>query len=520
MKEGPYLLGLDIGGTGAKVGLFALDGSLIGTGYGEYQMISKVPGQAEHDAEVWWRAAVQAISKAIKGINSKEILSIGVGCTNGLIAVDSKGQPLRSAIMLWDQRTLPEVEEVRRILGADNVFAIAGNPVAPGAYSLPSILWLKNEDPDTFDAAHKLMVPGGYIVARLTGQFTMDYSRASTTLLFDIRKMEWHSSFREALGIPLEKMPRVLPSEAVAGEITTQAARLTGLAPGTPVIAGCMDTVGASIGSGVMSPGDCFIIMGTAARVASTLGEPQFDDRFMNCTHVVNDRWLSIGAINGVGSSLRWLRDNFGQTEQTMANLTKQDAYDFLTAQAEQAPPGSKGLVFLPYISGERTPIWDPFARGVFFGVTLGHNRNDFIRSVLEGAAFAIKHVVEILELDRGLDIKTIRIGGAAAESNVWNQIIANALGKKIVSLTQAHTEVLGVAILAGVSVGAYPDYLTAVNQVVVTGREFHPEPIGQAVYDRLFPIYKELYIDVKPYFERLAKLDLPEVWITGAKKE
>jgi xylulokinase len=198
-----------------------------------------------------------------------------------------------------------------------------------------------------------------------------------------------------------------------------------------------------------------------------------------------------------------------------MAELTGQDVYDLITAQAAQAPPGSKGLVFLPYISGERTPIWNPYARGVFFGATLGHNRHDFLRSVLEGASFAIRHVVEILEVDGGLDIQRLRIGGAAAASRVWNQIIADILGKTVVSLTQSHTEVLGAAVLAGVSVGAYTDYPQALERIVAVAEEFPPDLEAHAAYERLFPIYKELYLDVAPYFERLAKLDLPQVWIT-----
>ncbi|MCJ7829820.1 MAG: FGGY family carbohydrate kinase [Desulfobacterales bacterium] len=515
MKRPPYLLGIDIGGTGSKAGVFTLDGEQVGVGYGEYRMISDLPGQAEHDAEAWWQATIQAVRAAIATVAPEEILAVGVGCTNGLIAVDAEGRPLRAAIMLWDQRALPQVERIRQALDGDTVFEIAGNPVAPGAYSLPTILYLQSEEPEIFKAAHKLMVPGGYLVARLTGEFTMDYSRASTTLLFDIRRRQWHKPFLDTLGIPESKLPKPLPSNAVAGEVTPRAAELTGLRAGTPVMAGCMDTIGASIGSGVMEPGECFIIMGTAARVASPLGEAKFDRRFMNCTHVLPDRWLSIGAINGVGSSLRWVRDTFGQMESAVAELTGQDVYDLITAQAAKAPPGSKGLVFLPYISGERTPIWNPYARGVFFGATLGHNRNDFLRSVLEGASFAIRHVIEILEVDGGLNIQQLRIGGAAASSRVWNQIIADILGKTVVSLTRSHTEVLGAAVLAGVSVGAYTDYPQALERIVAVAEEFPPDLEAHAAYERLFPIYKELYLDVAPYFERLAKLDLPQVWIT-----
>ncbi len=512
---GPYLLGIDIGGSGAKAAVFSLDGNEIGQGHHEYEMTSTLPGQAEHDAESWWQAAVCAIQQATGNIDTAEILSIGVGCTNGLIAVDHEGHPLRSAIMLWDQRALPEVESIKRMLDPDEVFKVTGNPVAPGAFSLPTMLWLKHHDPEVFAQAHKLMVPGGYLVARLTGEFTIDFSRASTTLLFDIQRHCWHAPFLEATGIPLEKLPRAIPSHEVAGQLTELAAEQTGLRAGTPVVAGCMDTIGASIGFGAIEEKSCFVIMGTAARVASTLGKAQFDRRFMNCAHVLPEQWLTIGAINGVGSSLRWVRDTFGQAEQTESDCTGEDVYDLLTAQAAQAPPGSKGLIFLPYLSGERTPLWNPYARGVFFGATLGHNRNDFLRSVLEGAAFAIRHVVEILETERGLDLTELKIGGTAASSHVWNQIIADVLGKQVISCTGTHVEVLGAAILAGIGVGAYKGYDEAFEQTVTTNLVFHPHAEAHAAYEQLFPLYKELYLDVEPYFERLAKLDLPQVWVT-----
>lgn len=516
MSRGSFLLGIDIGGTGAKAGLFSLDGVLTQSGYSEYAMLSDVPGQAEHDAELWWRATVRAIKQAIGGVASGDILGVGVGGTNGLIAVDQEARPLRPAIMLWDQRTLPEVEHIKKTVDVEHVFEITGNPVAAGAYSLPIILWLKHHDPNCFAAAHKLMVPTGYVVARLTGEFTIDYSRACTTLLFDIRRHDWHTSFLEAFDIPLDKLPSPMPSQEIIGRITPGVAALTGLNTGTPVVAGCMDTIGASIGSGSMNPGDCFIIMGTAARVSATLSRPQFNRRFINCPHVLPERWLTIGAINGVGSSLRWVRDNFGQLEKEVAELTGRNVYDLITEQALQAPPGSKGLVFLPYMSGERVPIWDPYARGVFFGVTLGHRRQDFLRSVLEGTAFAIRHVVEALETDGDQAASDLRIGGAAAASGVWNQIIADVLGRKVVSLAQPQTEVLGAAMLAAVGVGVCPDYESVLERTVTLGQIYQPNDHAHDTYNHLFPIYKELYIDVKPYFERLANLGLPQIWVNS----
>jgi xylulokinase len=514
MVNPPYLLGIDIGGTGAKAGLFSLDGSSLGSGYSEYRMLSNVPGQAEHDAEDWWRATIQAVRQAIAGVPAEQIQAVGVGCTNGLVAIDSSGLPLRSAIMLWDQRSLPEVERIKETLDSQEVFRVTGNPVAPGAYSLPTILWLKHQQPESFARTHKLMVPGGYIVGRLTGEFTIDYSRACTTLLFDIRQREWHKPFLEAFDIPVEKLPRPIASHEIAGTVTRLASEQTGLWAGTPVIAGCMDTIGASVGAGVVDAGECFVIMGTAARVASPLISADFDARFMNCTHIFPELWLGLGAINGVGSSLRWVRDQFGQVEQQAADRSGEDVYDLLTSQAGKAPPGSKGLIYLPYISGERTPIWDPYARALFFGITLGHNRGDFIRAVLEGAAFAIRHVVEILEAHHQHDFDALRIGGAAAKSSVWNQIIADVTGKTVISQESTHIEVLGAALLAGFGVGVYPDLPATLKNIVQVDREFHPEPATRGGYSQLYTMYKELYPQLKPYYQRLAQIELSQVWV------
>jgi xylulokinase len=514
MPEKPYLLGIDIGGTGAKAGVFTLEGQAVGSGYAEYSMVSHVPGQAEHDAEHWWQCTLSAIHKATRAIDTNDILAIGVGCTNGLIAIDRAGKPIRPAIMLWDQRALPEVERIHSVLGSQEVFDVTGNPVAPGAYSLPTILWLMHNEPETFQRIHKLMVPGGYIVGRLTGEYTIDHSRACTTLLFDIRRKAWHTPFLDALDIPAEMLPHPLASQDIAGNVTRDAAELTGLREGTPVIAGCMDTLSASIGSGIVRPGGCFLIMGTATRLGSPLDQPSFDPRFMNCTHVLPGNWLTLGAMNGVGSSLRWLRDNFGQMEQLTARRTGQDVYDLLTAQAGNSPPGSKGLIYLPYISGERTPLWDPYARAVFFGITLGHNRDDFLRAALEGAAYAIRHVVEIMEAERNIPVNTLRIGGAAARSTIWNQIIANVLGKTVFSVEASHIEVHGAAILAGIGSGVYPNYPEGLEELIRISRAFPPDPAIHAEYNQLFPIFKELYPSARPFYERLAKADVSKVWV------
>jgi len=514
MTHDSCLLGIDIGGTGCKAAVYTLDGESLGEGYAEYSMISIVPGQAEHDAEGWWQAMIEAVRAATAQVETANIRAIGISCTNGLIAVDGQGIPLRPAIMLWDQRALPEVDRIQSLLGHDAILAVTGNPGAPGAYSLPTILWLKHEEPETFGRAHKFMVPGGYLVARLTGEFTIDYSRASTTLLFDIRQCKWHRPFLEALEIPLKKLPHPVASQSVVGGVTDSAASLTGLQPGTPVIAGCMDSLSAALGSHSVKTGDYFVIMGTAARVCVPLTQAEFDSRFMNCTGIEENMWLAIGAINGVGSSLRWVRDIIALDEQRQARETDQNVYDLITEQAATSPPGAKGMVFLPYLSGERTPIWNPFARGVLWGLTLGHTRADVFRALLEGPAFAIRQTIEILAREHGIPVKTLRIGGAAAKSTVWNQIIADVLGKPLIALSASHIEVLGAAVLAGYGAGLYPSLEDGLARVARPGVRYMPDMDAHAVYNRLFPLYLELYPSMKSHFKQVVDLDLPQGWI------
>jgi xylulokinase len=507
--NGPFLLGIDIGGTGSKVGLFALDGQLTGFGYQEYQMISTFPGQAEHDADMWWKATVSSIKQAIQEADAQQVLGIGISNTNGLVPVDENARAIRPAIMLWDQRALGEVSQIRRVLDKNHVFSITGNPIAPGAYSLPTILWLKKNEANNFINTHKFLVPGGYIVAKLTDKLTIDYSRACTTLLFDIQRLEWHQPFLDMLDIPIEKLPKPFPSTSIVGEVSPWAAELTGLSRGTPVVAGCTDTTGAAIGSGIINPDELFIIMGTAARVCSILDKPIFDPRFMNFNYVLPGSWLAVGAINGVGSSLRWIRDNFGQMELSAAETSGENVYEILISQAAKAPTGSKGLIYLPYLSGERTPIWDPLARGVFFGITLAHNRNDILHSVLEGTAYAIRQATELLEVNTGSTIQTIRIGGAASTSEIWNQIIADTLGKQVICLAQDQTEVLGAAILAGVGIGAFSDFQAATVEIVKEDKAFDPDQKAHYIYNELFSIYTELYPSIAHHFQQLAGLNL-----------
>ena len=504
-----YVAGLDIGGSRTKAVILDDSGRIVGRGYHGYPMRHRALGQAEHDAETWWIAAVNALRQALIDVPASEVDAIGVSCTNGLVAVDHHGTPLRPAIMLWDQRSRSAAHRVARVIGTEAVSEVTGNPVAPGTYSLPIIVWLQEQEPQTLDAAHAFLVPGGFIVQRLTGEFTIDYSRACTTLLFDIRALRWHDPFLHALAIPPRLLPRPLPSGTVAGTVTADAAAITGLRPGVPVIAGCMDTVAAAIGSGVVEPGHAFAIIGTAARVASVLDTAAFDLRFMHCTFLEPARWLTIGAINGAGAAVTWSRRVFAMRGEAApsAGRAQEDSFPDVTA----VPAGSRGLVFLPYLAGERTPVWDADARGAWVGLTLSHDRGDLFRSILEGAAYAIRQSVQLLEETRGSSVSDLRVSGGGARSPVWMRILVDVLGMPLVTLAEPDTEPLGAAMLAAVSVRQFPSMEAAVARVVTPVDRIVPDPVAHASYNKMFTVYTELYPTLKSLFLRMGMSDTPE---------
>ena len=502
------LLGIDVGTTNCKVTLYDVSGRALRSGGREYAMSYPHPGWVEEDADEWWRAVADGIRQVLWDPDlAKRIAGVGVGCTNALVAVDADGRALRPAIMQLDQRTVPQAEELKAILDSKHLSPITGNRVAPGSFSAPLILWLRQHEPQVFRATHKFLVPSGFIVHRLTGKFSMDHSRASTTLLFDVRRRKWSPEICREAGIPVDKLPDLYEPWQVVGRVSREAALETGLLQGTPVVAGCMDTVGAAVGSGVLSPGASFIIMGTVARLVAVLGKPCFDDRFLNCCYAVPGTWLAIAATNAAGASLRWFRDKFGQMEVAVGHEAGLDPYDLLTAEAARSVPGARGLIYLPYLAAERSPIWDPYARGVLFGLTLSHERGDIIRALLEGVALSIRHNLEILEHEMGLSIELLRIGGAGSRSALWMQIIADVLGKPLITLRAQETETLGVAILAGIGSGLYNSFEQACQQTLAEDRKWFPRNEYRALYRELFSLYTTLYLDLKPRFEGLARL-------------
>jgi xylulokinase len=506
----PFLLGIDVGTTGCKTELMDVEGNTAAKAYREYSLIFPKVSWVEHDSETgWWKATVDTIQEVLNNskVDPKDIKGISISCTNALVAVDREGNPLRPAIMQFDKRTIDQVKRIKEKVGED-IIKITGNQPSASGTSAPIILWMKENEPEIFKNTYKFLWPGGFVVHKLTNQFTMEWSRASWTCLFETGgKQRWSEKLCDDLEIPMEKLPPLVPSWQIVGEITEKAAKITGLAKGTPVVGGMADTPAAGIGTGAVAPGRTCHIIGTTARPCIVLDKPKFDARFINCCHAVPNCWFSLGAIENAGLAIKWFRDLFGQQEVSLAQLTNRNAFEYLDNEAQQSPPGANGIIFLPYLAGERSPLWDPYARGVLFGLSVSHTRADVIRAILEGVAFTFVHNLEIFEGDLGMKMDEVFLSGGGAKSLIWPQIHADVSGKKVKVPKVKESEAIGNSILAGFGVGIYKDMVDAADRVVKVEKVVEPRREYFERYQAIFRIYKDLYLHLKEDFVNSAQV-------------
>lgn len=505
-KGKELLLGIDIGTTGCKCTLYDLNGKDVATAYKDYDMHHLHSGWAEEDPKDWWNACIKNINELWEqaGIEAKNVASIGVSCTNSIIPVGKNNEVLYNAIMQIDQRTIKQVEWIKETIGEKKIFEITGNRVAPGTYSLPTIMWLKENRPEIYENTHKFLVPGGLIVWHLTNKFTIDTSRMATTLLGNIKECKWDEELAELAGVSLSKMPTIHKSFEVVGGVTKDAASLTGLKEGTPVVAGAMDTVAAAVGSGATDPGNSFLTIGTCARLCITVDDAdKLDNRFLNCPNVYPDQWLSIAVSNSAGSSMKWFRDNLSGEEVRKEISSGKSGYEAIDNEIMSSKPGADSILYLPYLSGERSPIWDPYARGVFFGLSLSTKRKDIARSMMEGTGFALKQTINIWK-ESGVKPKELTISGGGAMSKVWPQIIADIVQHPLYPLDINETETLGAALLAGLGVGLIKDPKKVTSSIISMDKAIEPSQENADIYEQIFELYNSVYENLKENFVRL----------------
>lgn len=503
-----YLLGIDVGTTELKAVLFNEDGEEVAASRAEYSLYIPEPDIVELDAEEYWNSCRKVISEIlnISKINPREIRSIAISSQGEtLIPVDREGEPLRRAIVWLDNRSKNESEIIRKRFGIDTIFKITGQPEVVPTWPATKILWLRKNEPEIFNKAHKYLLVEDFIIFKLTGVFATEYSLVSSTLMFDISKEDWWDEMLEFIGINREQLPELKPSGEAVGNITERASGETGLSTNTVVATGALDQAAGAVGTGNIKPGIITESTGTALALLATVESPTYDPkRRVPCHHhVAPKKYLLIPWCPTAGAVLRWFRDEFGQYEIEAAKKMRVNAYDLLTLEASKVPAGSDGLIILPHFMGAGAPEFDPHAKGIMFGLTLKHSKAHVIRAILESIAFMIRRNIELLE-ELGIRVEEIRSIGGASRSTLWNQIKTNVTSKQVITLQIEEAASLGAAILAGVADGLFKSIEEGCKTMVKLKGKYEPQLEGREVYEKLYKVYCKLYDHVKELFPLL----------------
>jgi len=502
------LLGIDIGTTGSKAVLLNEDGTVRATATTEYPMATPQPLWAEQNPEDWWTATVASIQEVLSDAGKPSSIA-GVGLTgqmHGLVLLDAHGHVLRPCIMWNDQRTAQECSEITAELTLGRLLQLTGNPVLPG-FTAPKILWVKKHEPQVFARIAKVLLPKDYVRFRLTGNYAGDVSDSSGTSLFDVGHRTWSAEMLSALNIPRAWLPDVMESSEVAGRLSAAGAQATGLPRGIPVVAGAGDQAAQALGTGIVREGTVSATLGTSGVVfaASNTYKIEPEGRLHAFCHAVPETWHLMGVMLSAGGSLRWYRDTLGQEEIARAREMKRDPYEILIEPIASVPAGSEGLLFLPYLTGERTPYPNPHARGVLFGLTIRHTKPYLTRAVIEGVTFGLRDSLSLLQ-GLGISAGEVRASGGGARSPLWRQIMADVFGTNIATVTSEEGAATGAALLAGIGAGVYRDAAQACAQTVRLGAVCPPGP-DQRRYESFYTRYRALYAALENEFDELARL-------------
>lgn len=494
-----YLLGIDIGTSACKVAIFDKAGTLIESGAGDYPVYYPQEGWAEQNPDEWWAAVCQATKELFKkcDIRPEEIAGIGVdGQSWSAIPISAAGEVLCNTPIWMDTRADKICEEVKKRVPEEEIFAVCGNPFVP-SYTTPKILWYKEARPELYAQIDKVLQSNSFIVFKLTNQYSQDMSQGYGLHCFDMRKGTWDAQMCEKLGIPLSFLPEIYPCHQVVGTVTEKAAKETGLALGTPVVAGGLDACCGTLGAGVIHEGETQEQGGQAGGMSICIDEYHADERLILSYHVVPDKWLLQGGTTGGGGVMRWLHREFGKYEDLRKDELGKGALVQFNDLAEVVPPGSEGLIFLPYMAGERSPLWDPKAKGIFYGLDFSKTKGHFIRAAMEGVAFSLRHNLEVAK-EAGVSVKVMKAIGGSANSLLWTQIKADITGKPIVVPYSDAATTLGACILAGVGVGLYESFEEAVALTVRETRSHEPNLDNKEIYDENFAKYLAIYQNLK----------------------
>jgi xylulokinase len=490
-----HLIGIDVGTGGSRAVLIDTAGKIVASATVEHKsFVSIQTGWAEQDPRDWWRASAAAIRSVIakSGISAGDIKAVGLsGQMHGAVLLDAADEVLRPAIIWCDQRSGEQCRRLTESIGASRLIELTCNPALTG-FTLPKLLWVRDHEPETWQRVRSVLLPKDYVRFRLTGDKATDVADASGTLLLDVSARRWSGEMIEATRISTDILPRVFESQEITGSISAKAAEETGMRAGTPVIAGAGDQAAGAVGLGIVRPGMISATIGTSGVVFAATNTPALDPhgRVHTFCHAIPERWHVMGVTQGAGLSLRWFRDQFGVTS---TGSVEGDPYDSLTAEAAAVPPGADGLLWAPYLMGERTPHLDPDARAALVGLTASHTRAHVVRAILEGVAFSLKDSFEILK-ELNVPCETIRLGGGGARSALWRQIQADVYGHEVETAVAEEGAAYGVALLAGVAAAAWPSVDAACDAVIRTNTRVRPDAHAAKLFHRQYRKYVALY--------------------------
>lgn len=505
-----YVIGLDLGTSGTKTVLFNSHGHVISSATAEYPLYQPHNGWAEQDPQDWWNAAISTITAVLQksGIDPQKIEALGMsGQMHGLVMLDANGNLLRNSIIWADQRTSKQCEEITHAVGARRLIDITANPALTG-FTASKILWIRENQPDIYARCRHLLLPKDYLRYKLTGDFATEVSDASGMQLLDVPGRCWSREVLNALNIPEEWLGKVYESPEITGHISERAAKATGLSVHTAVVGGAGDNAAAAVGTGVVADGKAFTTIGTSGVVFAHTRNISIDPKGRVHTFccAVPGAWHVMGVIQAAGLSLKWLRDTCCSSEKATAEAMGIDPYDLMTREAERSPVGANHLLFLPYLMGERTPHLDPLARGVFFGLSAMHGRQDLIRAVMEGVGFALNDSLNILQ-EMGISTSQMMAVGGGGKSSVWRSILADIFNCSVSTPSLTEGAVLGAGILAMVGAGIYSSVEQACQKLIQISNAQQPQPENAKVYQTYYALYRNLYPALQEPFHALANL-------------
>jgi len=506
-----YTMGIDVGTTGTRAVIVRPDGHVLGAATGDHQpMRMPKPGWAEQDPSDWWEATIQAVRAALEAasLTGDEIAAIGLsGQMHGVVLLDKAHAVLRPSLIWCDQRSQAQCDWITSQVGGERLIQLVSNPALTG-FSAPKIIWVRDHEPEVFERSANFLLPKDYVRFRLTGEFATDVSDASGTLLFDVTNRRWSQEMLGMLDLDARLLPRAYESPEVTGQITRETAVVTGLKAGTPVVGGGGDQASSAVGNGIVLPGLTSATLGTSGVIFTHTDLPKLDPlgRIHTFCHAVPGKWHVMGVTQGAGLSLRWFRDQFGASEAWLAHQTGVDPYELIIEQAAKIPPGSQGLLWLPYLMGERTPHLDAHARGMWFGLTAAHTRGHMIRSILEGVAFSLRDSIEIFK-ELEIPVEQIRVSGGGSRSFLWRQIQADIYGKELVTLRTSEGSAFGAALLAGVGAGIYASVEESARAAIQIRESMAPQAANVQLYNRQYQIYRALYPTVRELAHQLGAL-------------